>query len=109
MDRELFEGSGSFFRSIIRVEGNPSSCRALCGCEGLRFPWERDYLLPLVVKKSAFLSGLLAKYFFLKNILFIYLRDREHEQKGEAVGEGEADSPLNRGPDAEFDPGTLRS
>ena len=49
--------------------------------------------------------------FFKKNIyLFIWERGRERAQVGEgAEGEGEADFPLSREPDAGLDPKTLRS
>ena len=47
---------------------------------------------------------------FLK-ILFVYLREREsrHELGGGVEREGEEDYPLNREPNAGFDPRTLRS
>jgi len=48
------------------------------------------------------------------NILFIYLtereRGREYKQgEWQTEGEGEAGSPLSRGPDSGLDPGTLGS
>ena len=45
---------------------------------------------------------------FLKNILFIYLREKEHKCGEGAEGEGEADSPWGREPDAGLNPRTLR-
>ena len=47
-----------------------------------------------------------------KKIVFAYLTERERthkQEEGKAEGEGEAGSPLSRGPDVGLDPRTLGS
>ena len=45
--------------------------------------------------------------FFFKD--FIYLQKTVHKERGEADGEGDADSPLSREADLGLNPRTLRS
>ena len=48
----------------------------------------------------------LSSFFFFFKIMFICLRETEHEQGGV---DGAVDSPLSREPDVGLDPRTLRS
>ena len=75
-------------------------------------------MLPYIVTEFVFLVMRAFKIYFLRDFPFLrfYLFDTETEKAcsnvkagGAAVGEGEAGSPLSRGPNAGLHPRTLRS